>query len=265
MSDPKLGPLPSDIARLLEAEKRRAPDSIERTDRVLERVRASLISPPPGGGGDGGDGGGGSSEPPRGDSRGPPMPLIGAKVGGALAVAVTAGAIAGAVGHARLAPVPHPEVAQCMPSAQAPSKAPVVQPQVDEIESGVALENADASLSKPNAVAVAPPPAASATGSLMPRDLDLARERSLIDMARSALARGSSAAAISALQDHNRAFPAGRLSEEREALWVQVLASSGQRAQAVRRAAAFNRQFPNSMLAPAVEAAVSTSDADALP
>jgi hypothetical protein len=264
MSDPKLGPLPSDIARLLEAEKSRAPDSIERTDRVLERVRASLISPPPGGGG--GDGGGNPSEPPRGAPRGAPLPLIGAKLGGALAVAAAAGAVAGAVGHARLTRAPHQEaVAACVPSAQAPSKALVAQAQVDEIASGIALENDDASAAKPNAVGAAPSPSPSTTVGLMPRDLALAKERSLIDMARSALARGRSAAAISALRDHESAFPAGRLSEEREALWVQVLASSGQRAQAVRRAASFHRQFPNSMLAPAVEAAVSTSDADALP
>lgn len=264
MNDPKLGLLPSDIARLLEAEKRRAPESIERKERVLERVRASLTNPPAGGGGR--DGGGDPSEPPRGARRGAPLPLIGAKLGGALAVAATAGAIAGAVGHARLAPVPHQEgVIACVPRVQDSSKAPVVGPAVDEIESGIAPEKVDASLSKPSTLVAAPPLVTSPTVGLMPRDLDLAKERSLIDMARSALARGSSGAAISALRDHERAFPGGRLSEEREALWVQVLASSGERAQAVRRAGAFHRQFPNSMLAPAVEAAVSTSDADALP
>jgi hypothetical protein len=264
MNDPNLGPLPSDIARLLEAEKSRAPESVERTDRVLEHVRASLTNPAPGGGG--GDGGADPSEPPPGAPRGAPLPLIGAKLGGALAVAATVGAIGGAVGHARLAPAPHQEgVTACAPSAQDSSNAPVVGPAVDEIESRIAAEKGDASLTKPSVAAVAPPPSTSTTVGLMPRDLDLAKERSLIDMARSALARGSSAAAISALRDHESAFPRGRLSEEREALWVQVLASSGQRAQAVRRAAAFHRQFPNSMLAPAVEAAVSTSDTDALP
>jgi hypothetical protein len=264
MNDPKLGPLPADIARLLEAEKLRAPEPIERKDRVFERVRASMMNPPPGGGTR--DGGGGPSEPPRSAPRGAPLPFIGAKLGGALAVAAAAGALAGAVGHARLAPARYQEgVIACVPSAQDSSKATVVAPAIDEIESGVAPEKVDAPVTKPSVVGLPPPPVTSTTVGLLPRDLDLAKERSLIDMARSALARGSSGAAINALRDHERAFPGGRLSEEREALWVQVLASSGQRAQAVRRAAAFHRQFPNSMLARAVDAAVSTGDADALP
>jgi len=271
MNDPKLGPLPSDIARLLDTEKSRLPEATDRVERVLGRVRATLAGAAEGGsggqgeGGSGGHGEGGPTETPRDRPRGGPVPILGAKVGGALAAAVAAGAIAGAAGHARFASAPNPgPVAACVQSGQPPSQPPVVGPAVEAPAPVAVPEKADSSTPKLDA-APAPAPSAGATSGLLARDIDLGRERSLVDMARSALARGSSAAAMSALRDHERAFPNGRLSEERDALWIQVLASSGRHAEAKQRAAAFRTRFPNSMLWPSVEAAVTTGDADALP
>ncbi len=78
----------------------------------------------------------------------------------------------------------------------------------------------------------------------------------MIDMARNANARGNSASALAVLREHERTFPTGRLGEERDVMLIQTLVASDQRAEASRRAGAFRAQFPNSMLLPAVDAAM---------
>ena len=88
------------------------------------------------------------------------------------------------------------------------------------------------------------------------RDRALAEERSLIEQARSALVRGEARLATDALSRHAQLFPGGRLAEERESLAVQALMNAGDFAAARARARDFAANFPNSLLAPAVEAAV---------
>lgn len=84
----------------------------------------------------------------------------------------------------------------------------------------------------------------------------LARERELIDTARSALLHGDATAAIAALQTHAKTFPKGRLDEERESLWVQALVMKGAAAEAAAKAAHFHQKFPRSLLGPTVDAAL---------
>lgn len=89
-------------------------------------------------------------------------------------------------------------------------------------------------------------------------DLALAQERQLIDQARSALVRGELEAAIDTLAQHRRAFANGRLAEERESLAIQTSIRAGDFAEARQAAERFRRQFPESMLLPAVEAALTS-------
>jgi outer membrane protein assembly factor BamD (BamD/ComL family) len=78
----------------------------------------------------------------------------------------------------------------------------------------------------------------------------------LLEVARSALARGDGRAALEALTAHEERHPRGQLAEEREAMVVQALASAGRRNEAVARAARFRLAYPTSVLLPIVDAAV---------
>jgi len=86
----------------------------------------------------------------------------------------------------------------------------------------------------------------------------LARERQLIDVARSALARRDAAAALAAIEEHVRRFPHGQLAEMREALAVRALVGAGRGREARVRAVQFQRSFPESVYAPVVDAAISS-------
>jgi outer membrane protein assembly factor BamD (BamD/ComL family) len=88
------------------------------------------------------------------------------------------------------------------------------------------------------------------------RDHGLAAERKLVEMARTALTRGETDGALAALGRHVRQFPRGRLAEERESLYVQALAASGDSVQARARGKRFYRQYPHSLFAPVVEQAL---------
>jgi hypothetical protein len=85
----------------------------------------------------------------------------------------------------------------------------------------------------------------------------LAREREVLDAARAALVHGQFEDALRGVRKHEANWPHGALEEEREALAVQALAASGQRAAAEQRAAHFRRAFPQSMLTEVVNAAIS--------
>lgn len=82
----------------------------------------------------------------------------------------------------------------------------------------------------------------------------LGKERVLLDLARSALSSGDVAKALAAVQSHETQFPAGQLTEEREALAVQILWTAGRRDEATRRLHAFSLQFADSPLRPALDA-----------
>ncbi|MFZ5896708.1 MAG: hypothetical protein ACOY0T_36970 [Myxococcota bacterium] len=77
----------------------------------------------------------------------------------------------------------------------------------------------------------------------------VAAELAVIDGVRSALARGDAAGALTRLDGYARVYPRGRLALEAEVLRIDALARSGQSALAARRAQAFLRRHPNSVLA----------------
>jgi hypothetical protein len=75
-----------------------------------------------------------------------------------------------------------------------------------------------------------------------------AREESrLVAAARDALRSGNAGRALSLLDQARRQFPRGTLAQEREALGIEALAASGQRAAAAERARRFLSAHPSSM------------------
>lgn len=81
----------------------------------------------------------------------------------------------------------------------------------------------------------------------------LARERALLDGARTSLVHGDASAALAAADRHAHDFPRGQMAEEREALAIQALAKLGRAGEATDRAADFRSRYPNSVLGPAVD------------
>ena len=89
---------------------------------------------------------------------------------------------------------------------------------------------------------------------------NLGLEQALLDVARAALARGRADEALDPLDRHVQRYPKGVLTEEREALAVNVLVTLGRYDEARERSARFLRRYPGSLLRPSVEAAL-----DAIP
>ncbi len=89
-----------------------------------------------------------------------------------------------------------------------------------------------------------------------PHDLRLAQERALLERAHTALDRDSPTEALTALAEHERRFPSGALSEEREGLTIQALVLSGDVEAARARVEELRRRYPQSLLLPALEEAL---------
>ncbi|MDB4936318.1 MAG: hypothetical protein JWP87_3290, partial [Labilithrix sp.] len=88
-----------------------------------------------------------------------------------------------------------------------------------------------------------------------PSSRGLAAERALLDVARSALARGEPSEALVATGRHAHDYPDGVLVEEREAIAVKALVALGRRDEARARARALEQRFPNGLTVRAVKAA----------
>ncbi len=135
-----------------------------------------------------------------------------------------------------------------VPAAKAPvaAKPPAAVP----------LERSSAPTSGSEPAPVAPSPRALPVETPVPsaRSTSSSRQESgpeeiqLLSRARQADARHDYAEVLSVLSEHERKFPAGRLSEEREVLRVKALVGLGRTDQARRTAARFRRQFPKSVL-----------------
>jgi hypothetical protein len=163
-----------------------------------------------------------------------------------IVVGVTSFAIGGGVGAATHAMVMSKgaasvSVAPSMPVTTAPPALPEPAPSIPTV----------AASSLP-----AVPTTSSASRFPVTPAANLAEERRLLDGARASLAHGEPASAMAPLDDHLRRFPRGVLAEEREALAIQALARSGRMNEAVERGARFQRTYPTSLMAPAVEDAL---------
>jgi TolA-binding protein len=85
------------------------------------------------------------------------------------------------------------------------------------------------------------------------RRADASPERTDLDVARAALARGRPDACLSTLEAHAKAYPRSAYAEERESLWIQALAAAGRLGEAQSRFQSFRRAYPSSLFTPALE------------
>jgi hypothetical protein len=95
------------------------------------------------------------------------------------------------------------------------------------------------------------PAAASHSGRPQP-SADLEAEMGLLTSAQAAIQRGDYSAALAKLDEHQKAFPSGVLSEERTAARIVALCAAGRQADARSLATAFLARHPSSPLAPRV-------------
>ena len=100
-------------------------------------------------------------------------------------------------------------------------------------------------------------PSAKAPSEPIPSARGLAAERALLDVARSALARGEAAEALSAAERHRREYADGALVEEREAIAIKALVALGRKDEAAQRLANLEKTHPNSIVLRAAKKAVS--------
>lgn len=229
MSETLPPPLPPGIAALLDAERGREGLSDAARDRILERLESTLSGPRP---------------RPRRRWRA----TLGAFAGGLFLGAALGGALLGArPGREQprvlvLDPPPPPPpvvvvVRQAVPSVAAPlppePRTRTFAPRAERSPAGTPAQ--DHEMDEP--------------------DTELARERALIETARSALAR-KQPDVMEILVRHEQQFPEGRLAEERESLLVQALVRAGRAEEARRRAARFRARWPRSLLQPVLDAAL---------
>jgi hypothetical protein len=236
MSVDPLEPVDPSLAALFGDERARGTAPPGTKERVLGRLLVS-IGPPPGGGsgGSGGQSGGGVAAASAGMGKGLPILgafLIGGAVGGTI-VAVAKPAhvvyVDRVVEASIAAPVPPP------PRAPSEDTRPVLpSPSVVEPEA----------------------PLANPSSSAPSRDVALAAERAILDIARTALGRGDGVHALEATNRHAREFPRGQMTEEREAIAVQALAKLGRKEEAAARGARFKERYPGSVLTPVIDAAL---------
>jgi hypothetical protein len=136
-----------------------------------------------------------------------------AVAGAAIGICVLAGVAFYALRPTVDARAPEARPAAQLPTAQTPAASPHVAPAAEP------QPTAPLQVSAPPA----PPPAAST-----PRSPDaLAREVALLSRATSELRAGRAAAAVKILDEHQRRFPSGALSEERRAAKAQALCLVG--------------------------------------
>ena len=135
------------------------------------------------------------------------------------------------------APLSSASAAMVIPSVSTASAAPAAATELPDSSSHVSAR-----------------PEPSATNHRAPQSKHdaLSEELLLLSRARQADARGDFTGVLATLAEHERSYPAGRLSEEREVLRVKALVALGRLDEARRAGARFARRFPRSVLVPKV-------------
>jgi hypothetical protein len=241
-------PLSADLSNLLAREKARVAVSPERTEELLARVeRNAAVVAAVGGLG-----------------MGAALAVNAAKVSilqkiltnlarAKTAVAIAAfaagGVTGGVVTHAvetRTTVAPTPTASPSPRPAVVASAIPAPAPEASIAPEASTAPDASALPTAPSA----PPSAAQVSAST------LDTERTLVDRGRAALAKGDADAALRALGEHERRFPAGSLAEERDALTVRALVVAGRKSDASRRLGAFEKRYPSSLFTKGLRGAV---------
>ncbi len=246
MSDQPIPPLPPEIDMLLSLEREAYGETPALRSAVLSEVELSLALRGPSGGGSAppgapapGSGGGTTSILP------PAAKMLGAVGTGAFVVGVLVGGFGGrALSPSAVVPAVVSSLATSVEVA--PRAVPASIPDTPDASRDIV----SASRVVPSAEARGRPADANQGAN------DLVREREVVDAARAALARGRPADALSATARHAERWPRGHLAEEREVIAIQALATLDRRVEAERRATAFKRAFPSSILIPAVDMAL---------
>lgn len=88
----------------------------------------------------------------------------------------------------------------------------------------------------------------------------LVDERVLLDRARRQLASGEPARALVFLEQHAQRFGRGELTEEREAMRINVLVQLGRKDEAKSGGEAFAERFPNSIMGASVRSALQAAE-----
>jgi hypothetical protein len=178
--------------------------------------------------------------------------LVGAAVGGAIGAG---GRVAWVVRDASSPVQASPTMPASAPVTAANSEphAPPLTPRAPAPASSAdpALADQEARPRDPSQKMAAAPAETASTATT--KDTSLGEERALIDMARTAVARGQWDAALATIERHAHEFPKGRMWEEREWLRIQALLAAGRNDEARQRAASFRKTFPHSFLLPALD------------
>lgn len=227
-------------------------------ERVLERVLEAGMVPAPISIGSGGEGVSGGSV-----SAGNVAATSTAKLWAVAAMAFLGGSIFGAGIYHAVQDKPVVDVATAAPT----SPVPPVEAESVEAES-VEAESVEEPPPEPDVELeeqaprpprrVAPIETEPETDETAPApestsESELAEERALIDVARSALGRRRPASALSALERHARRFPNGHLTQERQGLFVLAYARAGRVEEARRAAEQFRHRYPRSLMNQAID------------
>ncbi len=118
---------------------------------------------------------------------------------------------------------------------------------------------APAAIEAPSTPSLETPVAAAPPSAQAPRST-LVDERVLLDRARRQLASDEPAQALVFLEQHAQRFGRGELTEEREAMRINVLVQLGRKDEAKARGEAFAARFPNSIMGTSVRSALKTAE-----
>lgn len=229
----ELEPLDDELLALVGAAKQVPELSAARKEALFAATTAKLGAPGGGGGGAGGGAAAGSA---------------GTKITGAMLATFALGIVVGVLADRALTSNVVAPPAPSVVASAAPVVVPVVPPHAAEIDTV-----------SPASLPDAPRPVASQRAAPSSEALSsrgLAAERALLDVARSALARGEAGEALAAASRHARDYPDGALVEEREAIAVKALVALGRKEEARTRVRLLEQRFPGGLSVRAAKAAV---------
>lgn len=243
-----LPPLPDDVLALLAAEKPLVRVDAAHHDRAFARIETAIANAA-------------TTAAVVAGAKGL-VTLAKGKLAGFIGIAFAVGALTGGATVVALRDAGPRDATPVRSSGQPgvherPSTATTTAPIASAVPSAKEAESAPTISVDALATAKSPGPSAAPSSSNERNDTraqGLAAERALLDVARTALARGAPEEALEATQRHGREYAAGLLSEEREALAIRALMALGRRDEAKARAERFRARFPKSLLLPALDA-----------